>query len=59
VDVYFGEQRGALLLAGDASRWVGDRPPQSQAIADAIHRDRIRRGALDSDIEALIQILGR
>jgi hypothetical protein len=38
---------------------LGDRPPQAQGIADAIHRDRIRRGALDSDIEALIQILGR
>jgi lipoteichoic acid synthase len=59
VDVYFGEGRGALLLRGDDSEWIGDRPPQWQAIADGIHRDRIERGALDSDIRELIRILGR
>ena len=58
VDVYFGEGRGALLLRGDHSEWIGDRPPQWQAIADGIHRDRIERGVLDSDIEELIRILG-
>lgn len=59
VDVYFGDQRGALVLAGDDSHWVGTQPPQWRAIADEVHRDRIRRGALESDIEGLIEILGR
>jgi lipoteichoic acid synthase len=59
IDVYFGDRRGALLLDGDASRWVGERPPQWRQIEDHIHADRIQRGALDSDIEELIRILGR
>lgn len=59
VDVYFGDRHGALLLRGDDSEWIGDRPPQWEAIADAIHRDRIERGALDSDIAELLRILGR
>lgn len=58
VDVWFGEGHGALLLRGDQSEWIGDRPPQWQAIADGIHRDRIERGALDSDIQELVRILG-
>jgi lipoteichoic acid synthase len=59
VDVYFGEKHGALLLRGDDSEWIGDRPPQWQAIADGIHADRIERGALDSDIDDLLKIMGR
>jgi phosphoglycerol transferase MdoB-like AlkP superfamily enzyme len=59
VDVHFGDRHGALLLRGDDSEWIGDRPPQWQAIADGIHRDRIERGALDSDIQELIRILGK
>jgi lipoteichoic acid synthase len=59
IDVYSERGSSALILDGDDSRWIGDRPPQWQAIEDDIHRDRIRRGELDSDIEALIEILGR
>jgi lipoteichoic acid synthase len=59
IDVYAERGSSALILDGDDSRWIGDRPPQWQAIEDDIHRDRIRRGELDSDIEALIEILGR
>ena len=59
VDVYFGDHDGALLLDGDASIWVGDRPDDWQLIADEIHRDRLRRGTLDSDIPKLIRILGK
>jgi lipoteichoic acid synthase len=59
IDVYAGGRASALILDGDDSRWIGNRPPQWQAIEDEIHRDRIRRGELDSDIEALIEILGR
>jgi lipoteichoic acid synthase len=59
IDVYVGAEDGALLLDGDDSRWIGARPPQSDALADRIHRDRIRRGALDADVEALLRIMGR
>lgn len=59
IDVYAEGAASALILEGDDSHWIGERPPQWQAIEDGIHRDRIRRGELDSDIEALIQILGR
>ena len=47
------------LLKGDDSEWIGDRPGNWQQIEDAVHRDRIQRGVLDSDIEQLIEILGR
>jgi lipoteichoic acid synthase len=57
IDFMVGDADGALLLAGDESEWIGAQPTEAQAIADAIHRDRIRRGALDSDVKALVEIL--
>jgi lipoteichoic acid synthase len=59
IDFYLGDEAGVLLLKGDDSEWSGARPAEWQAIADGIHRDRIRRGALDSDLGALVEILGR
>jgi lipoteichoic acid synthase len=59
IDFYLGAQEGALILKGDDSEWIGARPEGWQAIADGIHRDRLQRGALDSDIKALIEILAR
>ena len=57
IDFLVGDADGALLLAGDDSQWIGARPEGAEVIADAIHRDRIRRGALDSDVKALVEIL--
>jgi hypothetical protein len=59
IDFHVGAASGALLLNGDDSEWLGARPDDWQAIADRIHRDRIRRGALDSDVKALVEILAR
>jgi lipoteichoic acid synthase len=59
VDVAFAQGDGAILLKGDDSRWVGQRPANWRQIEDAVHRDRIHRGVLDSDIQQLIEILGR
>lgn len=59
IDFYVGESSSALILDGDASRWIGTRPADWQTIEDRIHRDRLRRGVLDSDIAELIRLLGR
>jgi len=59
VDVYTAEGNGALILRGDASEWIGYRPDDWQQIADFLHADRIRRGQLESDIPAILRLLGR
>jgi lipoteichoic acid synthase len=59
IDFYFGDDEGSLILAGDDTHWIGTKPPQWQQIEDQIHRDRLRRGVLDSDIAELIRLLGR
>jgi lipoteichoic acid synthase len=59
IDVYHAAGEGALILDGDDSRWIGERPPEWRSIEDEIHRDRLRRGVLDSDIAELIRLLGR
>lgn len=59
IDFYVGDAAGSLILAGDDSYWIGTRPPEWRGIEDQIHRDRLRRGVLDSDIAELIRLLGR
>lgn len=50
VDIYFGEnadkpQRGEIVLNGDNSRWLGDKPQDWQQIMLRVAADRIARGA--------------
>ena len=59
VDVYTAQGDGALLLDGDASTWLGDAPPDRDQIADFLHAERIRRGRLESDIPAILRMMGR
>lgn len=57
LDLHHAGGSATLLLAGDDSRWTGTPPADAAAIAAAIHRDRIARGALDSDVPALLRLL--
>ncbi len=59
IDVYTARGDGALLLDGDASTWLGDAPPEQAWIADFLHSERIRRGRLESDIPAILRMMGR
>lgn len=49
VDIYFGDpknpQRGEIVLDGDGSRWLGDKPADWQQIMLRVAADRIARGA--------------
>src|SRR5690606_7220753 len=55
IDVHHAGGSGALVLAGDDSHWTGNPPPQAASIAATIHRDRIRRGALQTDMTGLLR----
>lgn len=59
VDIYFGQQKGAVVLNGDNSRWQGDKPADWQQIALGIHADRIQRGSDDENFLDLIINLHR
>jgi lipoteichoic acid synthase len=50
VDIYFGDdasnpRRGEILLNGDNTRWLGDKPADWQHIMLRVATDRIARGA--------------
>ncbi len=59
VDIYSADGNGALILRGDASEWTGHKPESWRQIADYLHAERIRRGALESDIPAILRLMGR
>lgn len=59
IDAYFGATSASLVLDGDDSRWVGARPPQWRTVQDAVHRDRVRRGVVQTDVKALLELMGR
>lgn len=59
VDIYTAQGNGALILRGDASEWIGHQPDNWREIADFLHAERIRRGQLESDIPAILRMLGR
>jgi lipoteichoic acid synthase len=43
IDVYSGNSAGAVVLAGDDSRWIGAKPAQWQSIEASIHLQRATR----------------
>ncbi len=43
IDVYSGDSAGAVILAGDDSRWIGAKPAQWQSIEASIHLQRATR----------------
>ncbi|HEX6832020.1 MAG TPA: LTA synthase family protein, partial [Rudaea sp.] len=53
VDIYFGDparpQRGEIVLDGDASRWIGDKPDGWEQIMLRVAADRIARGAVSEN----------
>lgn len=57
IDLYAGGADGALVLAGDDSRLVGDLPPEAQAFADFLHLQRVRLKVLESDVPAIIKLV--
>lgn len=59
VDIYTAQGTGALILRGDDSEWSGHQPENWREIADFLHAERIRRGALESDIPAILRMMGR
>jgi lipoteichoic acid synthase len=59
IDLHHASGSGALLLRGDDSSWSGTLPPDAETIADFLHAERIRRGRLESDIPAILKLMGR
>lgn len=59
IDLHHAGGSGALILRGDDSAWTGTPPPDADAVADFLHAERIRRGRLESDIPAILKLMGR
>jgi arylsulfatase A-like enzyme len=50
IDIYFDNQQADIVLAGDASRWVGPKPDNWKQIMDGIALDRIGRGTANENM---------
>jgi lipoteichoic acid synthase len=57
IDLYAAGTDGALVLAGDNSRLIGDLPPETEAFADFLHLQRVRLKVLESDVPAIIKLV--
>jgi lipoteichoic acid synthase len=50
IDVYTGRGDGAVILAGDRSRWEGEKPPEWESIAAAVHLQRASRASGEANL---------
>lgn len=57
VDLYRPGAEAALILRGDDSHWIGQAPPDAERIESLIHRDRIRRGPIESGLQGIMDMV--